>query len=192
MPLSYSFTICGCMLSCCRGKQAGTGQPRGGRSAARNPLQQGRCGTHRGQRLLRDALGGASLLQRQLQLCRHLRICPGVRAGVRTRDHSRQTSGRPGRHGPGTRVPRARRARKTLPTTRARARRRCADPMEARRVSRAGGGFSAREPSPVSLSNLLASTEAAERPPFLPPPCFAVVSITPPVRCASLRVCCFW
>eukprot|EP00964_Phaeocystis_antarctica_P072503 scaffold44360_cov58-Phaeocystis_antarctica.AAC.2 len=82
LPLSYSFTTCGCMLSCCQGKKAGHRSAARDRSAARTPLHYGRCSTHRGQLLLRDTLGVASLLQRQLQLRRHLRICPGMSALV--------------------------------------------------------------------------------------------------------------
>ena len=73
---------------------------------------QGGCGTHRGQLLLRDALGGASLLQRQLQLCRHLRICQAcVQASELATTAGVRHEGRGGR-GPGARVQRARRARK--------------------------------------------------------------------------------
>jgi len=89
------------------------------RSAARTPPHYRRCSTHRSQLLLRDTLGVASLLQRQLQLRRHLRICPGMSAGVSTHEHRRLRHERRGGHGPSTRVQRATRPRKTPPTTRA-------------------------------------------------------------------------
>ena len=132
LPLSYSFTICGCMLSCCRGKQAGTGQPRLAAQPRVIPSCKGAV-----VRTVASCFCVMPLAVRAF--CSASFSSVGTFASARhacRRQNSRpqqafvtkagEGAGRaPACKGPGAHA-------SALPTTCARARRRCADPMEAR------------------------------------------------------------